>query len=100
VEEVSALKKEEGDAVLVEGGRKKGAGHPACQHLQRLIHSWGGVGCWGGRRKWERVIWREMYSQKRIGDHQLTIVGRRRETIRGEEIRREMLGGGANKTPK
>jgi hypothetical protein len=38
-----------------------------------------------------------MYSQKRIGDRPLTIVGRRRE-IRGE-IRREMLGGGANKTP-
>jgi len=85
VEEISAPKKEEGDAVLVEEGWKE----ESCLSAFIEINSFMGRGKMGGRRKWGRVIRREIFSQKRSGDHPLTIVGRRRE-IRGE-IRREML---------
>jgi hypothetical protein len=100
VEEVLSLKKEEGDPVLVEEeGWKEGSWVPSLSAFTPL-DSFMGRGRMGGEEEVGESIRREMYSQKRIGDRPLTIVGRRRVTIRGEEIRMEMVGGGANETQK
>ncbi len=75
MDEVSALKKMEGDAVLLEEVRKDGSWAP-CLLAFTAVHSFmGREGRMGGGRKWGRRKRGRVYSPKRIGDHPMTILG-------------------------